>query len=147
MCPKGTYCLILKTGGCTVSVGSLKSIIFEAGYYVYVGSALGPGGLKRMYRHQKLARQKDKNPRWHIDYLLVHPDFEFVDVVYTCSEKHIECGIADNLQGDYVSKFGCSDCFCQSHLFHRLTCPVNEIQAAIEDIGQYPKKLSENDDS
>ena len=147
MCPKGTYCIILKTGGCTVSVGSLKSIVFEAGYYIYVGSALGPGGLKRMYRHQKLAREKDKKPRWHIDYLLIHQDFEFVDVVYTCSEKHIECGIADNLQGNYVSKFGCSDCSCKSHLFHRLTCPVNEIQAAITDVGQIPKTLSENDDS
>jgi Uri superfamily endonuclease len=70
-----------------------------------------------------------------------------VDVVYTCSEKHIECSIAGNLQGTYVSKFGCSDCSCQSHLFHRLTYPVNEIKSAIEEIGQKPKILSENDDS
>ncbi|APH39668.1 GIY-YIG nuclease family protein [Methanohalophilus halophilus] len=147
MCPKGTYCLILKTGGCTVSVGSLKSIVFEAGFYVYVGSALGPGGLKRMHRHQKFAREKDKKPRWHIDYLLIRPDFEFVDAVYTCSEKHIECCIAGNLQGNYVSNFGCSDCSCQSHLFYRLTYPVNEIKSAIEEIGQKPRTLSENDDS
>lgn len=147
MCPRGTYCLILKTDGCTVNVGSLKSIVFEAGYYIYVGSALGPGGLKRMHRHQKLARQKDKRPRWHIDYLLAHSDFEYVDAVYTCSGKHIECDIAGNLQGNYVSKFGCSDCCCQSHLFHRLAYPVNEIKSAIEEIGQKPKILSKNDDS
>ncbi|RNI12076.1 GIY-YIG nuclease family protein [Methanohalophilus sp. RSK] len=147
MCPKGTYCLILNTDGCTVSVGSLKSLVFNAGYYIYVGSALGPGGLKRMHRHQKLACQKDKKPRWHIDYLLIHPDFEFVDVVYTYSEKHIECDIAGNLQGDYVPKFGCSDCSCQSHLFHRLDWPANEIKSVIETIGLKPKMLGKDGDS
>lgn len=45
MAEKGIYCLILKTGGAVLDVGALGGeVTFPAGYYVYVGSALGPGG-------------------------------------------------------------------------------------------------------
>jgi Uri superfamily endonuclease len=45
---------------------SASSILFRAGYYAYVGSAHGPGGLRsRINRHLI----KEKKSVWHIDYL------------------------------------------------------------------------------
>ena len=41
----------------------------QPGYYVYLGSALGPGGLRaRIAHHQKPSLR----PHWHIDYLRAH---------------------------------------------------------------------------
>ena len=50
-------------------VGQLGEAIFPAGYYVYTGSAHGPGGLRaRLGRHLR-----GNSPlRWHIDYLRAH---------------------------------------------------------------------------
>ena len=67
---KGTYALVLHLE-CTeeITVGKLGMFTFPAGYYLYVGSALGPGGLEaRLARH----RRRGKKLRWHIDYLLEH---------------------------------------------------------------------------
>lgn len=137
--PKGTYCLILKTDGCTQVVGSLGEIEFQAGYYVYVGSALGPGGLKRMHRHISLFRNKHiaKKPRWHIDYLLLSPLFEFEGAIYVEEGDRIECTLAGRFDSG-ISRFGCSDCYCFSHLFYRKNCPVEEIKEVIEGMDLIP---------
>jgi Uri superfamily endonuclease len=67
---KGTYVFILYLEkDAEIVVGRRKSsssILFRAGYYAYVGSAQGPGGLRsRINRHLI----KDKKSVWHIDYL------------------------------------------------------------------------------
>lgn len=64
----GTYVLIIELNKtCKISVGALGVISFDGGYYAYVGSARGPGGLRaRLRRH--LSRPKKR--RWHIDFLL-----------------------------------------------------------------------------
>ena len=64
---RGTYALILRcTKGRTVQVGRLGGMQLRAGFYVYVGSGLGPGGLRaRIAPHLRRARR----PHWHIDYL------------------------------------------------------------------------------
>ncbi|MDK2891787.1 GIY-YIG nuclease family protein [Methanohalophilus sp.] len=142
--PKGTYCIILKTGGCTQKVGSLGEIEFKTGYYVYVGSALGPGGLKRMYRHISLYENRGedyfKKPRWHIDYLLLSPFFNLEDVLYVESEERIECALAERIDVGILG-FGCSDCSCHSHLFYRQGYPVEEIKKVIEGLNQIPQIL------
>ena len=49
-----------------IVVGRLGVIQAERGYYVYVGSALGSGGLAaRVGRHCR----REKRLRWHVDYL------------------------------------------------------------------------------
>ena len=50
---KGTYALLLHLDSQRrIAVGRLKEFDFPAGHYVYVGSALGPGGLgARIGRH------------------------------------------------------------------------------------------------
>jgi Uri superfamily endonuclease len=67
---KGTYVLLLfLERDKEIVVGRRRrssSILFRAGYYAYVGSAHGPGGLRsRINRHL----MKDKKSVWHIDYL------------------------------------------------------------------------------
>ncbi len=63
----GTYALILRVDaeGLTVRVGALGDVHFQAGYYCYVGSALG-GARARLARH---FRKQGKRRRWHVDYL------------------------------------------------------------------------------
>ncbi|MFO7169596.1 MAG: GIY-YIG nuclease family protein [Chloroflexota bacterium] len=66
---KGTYLLILYLADeiAALNVGRLGAFTFAAGYYLYVGSAFGPGGVNaRLAYHQRRTKQR---PRWHIDYL------------------------------------------------------------------------------
>ncbi|NIP37734.1 MAG: GIY-YIG nuclease family protein, partial [Candidatus Dadabacteria bacterium] len=63
----GTYTLIYRNRSKTrVQVGRLGKIYIQPGYYIYVGSAFGPGGVRaRVSRHFR----KTKRSHWHIDYL------------------------------------------------------------------------------
>ncbi|MCB1757378.1 MAG: GIY-YIG nuclease family protein, partial [Gammaproteobacteria bacterium] len=64
---KGTYLLMLESRGhLMIEVGKRGAMALEPGFYLYVGSAFGPGGIKaRVGRHLSA----DKPLRWHIDYL------------------------------------------------------------------------------
>ena len=63
----GTYALILRSSSQqTITVGKLGKIKMRKGYYIYVGSAFGPGGVRaRVKRHCHIR----KPPHWHIDYI------------------------------------------------------------------------------
>ncbi len=114
----GTYALILRaTGRKTVQVGRLGRLAMQPGFYVYVGSALGSGGLKaRVGHHLRLV----KRPHWHIDYL--RRETECVAVWHACGTVRQECAWADafsGLRGSTIPLpgFGSSDCRCPAHLF------------------------------
>lgn len=64
---KGSYILVVTVRkSVTFKPGSLPRVKLPPGCYVYVGSAMGPGGFeKRVLRHFR----KAKKARWHIDYL------------------------------------------------------------------------------
>jgi Uri superfamily endonuclease len=128
---KGTYALVLHLEHREeIAVGKLGTFIFPAGYYLYVGSALGPGGLEaRLARH----RRRDKKLRWHIDYLLEHA--QLVEVWSTASTTKLEClwaQAARKLPGSEmpVPGFGSSDCRCPSHLIYLAEKPTYEEFAA-----------------
>lgn len=113
----GTYVLLLQaTTPQPIQVGRLGSLLVQAGYYLYVGSALGPGGLAaRINRHLR----QDKKPHWHIDYLRAVT--EVVDVRWQCDPLRRECAWAEQWQqvaGATIplAGFGSSDCGCESHL-------------------------------
>lgn len=115
----GTYALYLKIEQETkISVGRLGIFVFPAGYYVYVGSALGSGGLRaRLSRHQR----GDKKLYWHIDYFLLHANI--VGVQVDSSGERLECRWAQALlsvPGAQViaPRFGASDCRCPAHLIY-----------------------------
>ncbi|MDM8520235.1 GIY-YIG nuclease family protein [Anaerolineales bacterium HSG6] len=49
-----------------LTIGKLGSFEFPAGWYTYVGSAFGAGGITGRLKHH--LKQVEK-PHWHIDYL------------------------------------------------------------------------------
>lgn len=114
----GTYALVLRNSGRPeILVGRLGKLALQPGFYVYVGSALGPGGLAgRVGRHARM----DKACRWHIDYLAAIATLD--EVWYTLDGNRRECQWANalsQLRGATVplGGFGSSDCRCPTHLF------------------------------
>jgi Uri superfamily endonuclease len=115
----GTYVLVMCLPTPTqVTVGRLGSFRLSSGWYSYVGSALGPGGLAaRLARH----RRRRKRRHWHIDYLegLV----QMTEIWWMVSGEREECAwaLALNRLCDTtiaVPGFGSSDCRCPSHLLY-----------------------------
>ena len=143
---KGIYALVFKNPGCTVRIGALGGISFIAGWHVYIGSALGSGGLKRLDRHIALFRNRDKNPKWHVDHLLLAPEFTLAGAVSASTTEPLECGLARKLEGPGVPGFGCSDCSCTTHLFYRKRSPFREIETAFKALGLVPVKTIITDD-
>ncbi len=112
---KGIYLLILRIRKNTeIKVGSLGSIVFQRGYFIYVGSAQN-NLIKRVQRHLS----NDKKIRWHIDYLTTAENVDVVRVLYRESQKYAECETASTIvkTAEAVPGFGSSDCRCSSHLF------------------------------
>jgi Uri superfamily endonuclease len=132
---KGIYCLVFRNPACTIGIGALGSVAFRKGWHIYVGSALGSGGLARLGRHIGLSRSKDRRPKWHIDYLSVSDQFTLSYTVHTLTEDRLECRLAETLGEPSVPAFGCSDCRCLSHLFYRNADPHDEIIGAFNRLG------------
>jgi len=131
---KGIYCLVLATAGTTVRAGALGEIAFPEGWYIYVGSALGTGGLKRLDRHVTLFRDRKKSPKWHIDHLLLAPGFTLKYTVSAATGHDLECLLAQRLGEPGIRNFGCSDCSCTTHLFFREHDPKKEIITAFKTL-------------
>lgn len=120
----GCYILILRLEvDREIAVGALGNIFFKSGYYLYAGSAK-KSLSKRIERH----RRRRKNLFWHIDYLREHASLHKVLAIRT--ENDIECALAADLEKvaeSPVPGFGCSDCSCQSHLFHTDRDPLKTL--------------------
>jgi len=113
----GTYALVLSCASTArIQVGRLGMMQLQRGYYVYLGSALGPGGLHaRIAHHQKLARR----PHWHIDYLRAYTRLQSVWLNYDGKRHEHEWAEAmQKVEGATIPLpgFGSSDCRCTSHL-------------------------------
>lgn len=115
----GTYILVLLLPrDANLRIGKLGRFDFAAGYYTYVGSAMGPGGLSARLRHHLRSSSK---PHWHIDYLRRAAK---VEEIWYREEKmileHRWAGILSQLSNvtEPVKSFGASDCHCSSHLFY-----------------------------
>ena len=114
----GTYIIVLEiTTSQRIEIGKIGNFRFEKGFYIYIGSAHGPGGVKsRIKRHLK----KDKVNHWHIDYL--RKASAVVAILFNYSKKKKECAWASRLRSSSrlstpITGFGSSDCLCPSHLF------------------------------
>ena len=113
----GTYALILVSSSeRLIEIGKLGQLLLQPGYYVYAGSAFGPGGIKARIAHHARISQR---PHWHIDYLRsgLHLD----EVWYSYDSEKYEHRWADTfsrLRGATlpIVGFGASDCSCKSHL-------------------------------
>ena len=114
----GTYALILQADHRRiVQIGRLGQLAVEPGCYVYVGSALGPGGVRaRVGHHTRLTT----HPHWHIDYLRRAAALRHVWYSYDCVRReHAWADIFAHLPGASIPLpgFGASDCTCPAHLY------------------------------
>ncbi len=115
----GTYTLLLHLNTIEdITVGKLGTFRFLPGWYTYIGSAMGPGGLTARLKHHL---QPTDNPHWHIDYLRqvatlkeiwLSPDTErreedWVDLMLDIPGATI-----------LVEGFGASDTQQETHLFY-----------------------------
>ena len=107
---KGTYVLIAFVPRVKrLEVGRLGTYDLIPGFYAYVGSAFGPGGLRaRLQHHLESVAQ----PHWHIDYLLRQA--EPVEVWYALSDRKLEQHLARVLEQSPgfrmpIPRFGSSD--------------------------------------
>jgi Uri superfamily endonuclease len=115
--------VLYTTRNAIVQVGRWGSLALRPGYYIYVGSAFGPGGVRaRVSRHCR----KSKSKHWHIDYLREKTKVE--SVWYNQSQTRLEHRWAKALakcnSSEPVLGFGCSDCGCDSHLFYFSEAPT-----------------------
>ena len=118
---RGSYLLIVKLAkAAAIKIGSLHESFFQAGYYVYVGSAM-KGLSSRLARHRRL----NKKIHWHIDYLTAGAS-QVIPIPIRSSEKQ-ECEVAKSLSSMMQmgpKGFGSSDCECATHLFFSPTNPL-----------------------
>jgi len=116
---KGTYIVILYLSGRKrIRVGRLGEFPFRKGYYAYVGSAFGPGGLTARLRHHANVAGR---PHWHVAYL--RKEASVVAMLFQESSQRHEHDWAKQLLGmpgasSAVAGFGSSDCNCGTHLIY-----------------------------
>lgn len=147
---KGTYLLILHLASdiAALRVGRLGQFTFAAGYYIYVGSAFGPGGIQARLAHH---RQKIKaHPHWHIDYLRAQA--RLVEAWAVGCDAPLERALVSTLAGEAdlsapVPGFGASDSDRHSHLLYAPRRPSSRalttaVIAAAESAGTYVRELT-----
>lgn len=128
----GSYCLELYSKQpVNIQIGKHVNFSGKKGYYYYIGSAFGPGGLRSRIAHHC---RPSARPHWHIDY--IKSVIPIVAVAYTYEAVKKEHQWADIL---FESKdltvlpgIGASDCRCDSHFFfspHRQETLANLLNA------------------
>jgi len=113
----GTYLLLIRLDEAVLlEVGRLGRVAFPAGWYVYIGSALGGIGA-RLRRHARPA----KRLHWHVD--VVRAAGVLTAIAFRPGPDRRECETAAIVAGlpggtQPAPRFGSSDCRCRSHLVH-----------------------------
>jgi Uri superfamily endonuclease len=123
---KGTYILMAFVAQMKrLEIGKLGSFDIVPGYYAYVGSAFGTGGLRARLGHHL---ESTAAPHWHIDYLLGVA--EPVEIWCTTVNQKLEHHWADLLARAPafrvpIPRFGSSDYHRSraSHLFYSKRLP------------------------
>ena len=113
----GTYVLMLRCSRTrTIRISRLGNLRLRPGWYVYVGSAFGPRGLRGRINHH---RQRTERPHWHVDHLRRYTRLE--SVWYCCGSRceHEWAATIGAMPGAAVvlRGFGSSDCGCRTHLW------------------------------
>ncbi len=115
----GSYALLLHSAKpFEIVIGKLGKIHGKPGYYIYCGSAFGPGGIAARVKHHRRIAEK---PHWHIDYLRKNLAIQEVWYCYDPAKReHGWSQILANYSNSYLPMrgFGSSDCQCDSHLIY-----------------------------
>ncbi len=120
----GTYLLILASGvDRPLRVGRLGRWTVKRGFYVYVGSAFGPGGFRaRLQHHERVSAR----PHWHVDYLRSVTRLAAVWYSHDSGRReHQWARLLAGMKGvsTPIRDFGSSDCGCGSHLYFTTEFP------------------------
>ncbi|SDX19118.1 GIY-YIG nuclease family protein [Thiocapsa roseopersicina] len=120
----GTYAVLLSPiHQEPVQIGRLGILMLSTGVFIYVGSALGPGGIaSRCRHHQRIST----SPHWHLDYLRPHCEIIGYWIVYgTERREHAWAHALGRLPGVRrpLPGFGSSDCDCPTHLIELNAAP------------------------
>jgi Uri superfamily endonuclease len=130
----GTYALLIALDRArSIAIGRRGKFCFPAGLYLYVGSALGPGGLRGRLTHHLGV---EKRLHWHIDYLLRATHSQITEVWTMKGATRRECDWANAAMhlmgaGMIAPRFGASDCRCATHLVHFAKPPSTSAFAAL----------------
>ncbi len=143
---KGAYSLIIQLeSAVNIQIKSLGKVTFEAGTWVYIGSAMGEGSTSlenRIKRHF----QSEKTNFWHIDHLL-DMDVKLVKAFWAQSPVHTECDIAQEIESRTefqvgTRQFGSSDCRrgCSAHIFRFMNRSLidDAVKDAFKKVGLQP---------
>ena len=115
----GTYALVLRLErAACMTLGGLGSWPIARGWYLYVGSAQGPGGLAARLAHHLRDAQR---PRWHVDWLRRYAQVHeiWAGPAADAQSEHRWAWVCSLLPGAHVPvpRFGASDCRrCPAHL-------------------------------
>ena len=119
----GTYLQVLRAmHPVRLQVGSLGEMAVQPGFYLYVGSAFGPGGLRaRVGRHFG----GQGKPHWHIDHLrrVAQPIEAWCIPGQRCEHVWAQSLAAAAACRIPLARFGASDCRCPAHLFYMTEQP------------------------
>lgn len=128
----GTYALVFTSDKTrAVEIGKIGTLKVQPGYYIYIGSAFGPGGIKSRIGHH--LRQQPR-AHWHVDYLKPHCSILEIWIEYS-DRKHeskwarrlSKCKNAEIA----MAGFGASDTAATSHLFYLKTRPEPGLLAIV----------------
>ena len=127
----GTYLLLMACDQQTdLRIGRLGKLVTEPGYYLYVGSAFGPGGIRARIRHHRAVATR---PHWHIDYLRAAAGL--IEAWYIagdrCEHDWARALAQSGLVQAPLKGFGSSDCNCFTHLFYLQRKPA---RSSIENL-------------
>jgi sugar fermentation stimulation protein A len=137
---KGVYTLIINVKEeFKTKIGALGTIKFKKGIYLYTGSGTGASISieDRIKRHAK----RNKKKFWHIDYLLSSNKSSLIAAMASKSNKTYECLINNlivkHFNGEFLMRFGSSDCFCKAHLIKINSKNINEIILELKNVYEY----------
>ena len=126
-CP-GTYLLCLHSqSNARSTIGKLGQLDIMPGFYLYVGSAFGPGGIRARLKHHLFSNTK---PRWHLDYL--RGVINTSEVWFSCDPVRREDLWSEVLSSHTdtevpLTGFGASDRPAESHLFYISQLPGKQL--------------------
>ncbi len=120
-----------------VQIGRLGTLVLDGGVFLYVGSALGPGGVAARCRHH---RRIASRAHWHLDYLRPHCRLLAFWIAHGDQRlEHQWAAALSDLPGACwpLARFGASDCRCPSHLIRVPETPTPADLRATLGVGRW----------
>jgi Uri superfamily endonuclease len=127
MAQGGSYILVLEVERPVhrLQVGKFGCFDVAAGFYLYVGSAFGSGGLPARLAHH--ARREKPRMHWHVDYL--RREAVLHEAWIAAGPERLECVWCRALAAHPaltipIPRFGARDTGCAAHLFYTPKAPL-----------------------